>query len=166
MNPLASNTEPHRGRPLPMRPMLVLRTCKSHRQKCQHQGIACVEFTMVAPVLVLCTFAIVDVCNVLHLKQKINTVAFETVRVASLKESTYEGAAQEGAEFARARSIHNARITVESHHPEGFPTRASLPLGFTLRAQVTVPTQGNIPGPFLLFRGGTIESQLVRMSAR
>lgn len=166
MNPYASNTEPHRVQPLPMRRLLVPRTCDLSRKKFHRQGIACVEFAMVAPVLVLCTFAIVDICNVLHLKQKINTVAFETVRVASLKESTFESAARQGAEFARARSINDAQIRVESHEPRVFPTRASLPLGFTLRAQVSVPTQGNIPGPFLLFRGGTVESQLVRMSAR
>jgi hypothetical protein len=144
--------------------MSRIRYLRPHKRR--RHGIACVEFAVVAPVLVLCTFAIVDVCNVLHLKQKINTVAFETVRVASLKESTYVDARQKGAEFARARSITGAQIRVESHDPQQFPTRASLPLGFTLRAQVTVPTSGNIPGPFLLFRGSTVESQLVRISAR
>lgn len=166
MNHLATKTETSTRQPLSMLRLLAPKTRNVQRKKRRRPGIACVEFAVVVPVLVLCTFAIVDVCNVLHLRQKINTVAFETVRVASLKESTFESARQNGAEFARARSLTDARIRVESHDPRQYPTRQSLPLGFTLRAQVSVPTQGNIPGPFLLFRGSTIESQLVRMSAR
>ena len=39
--------------------------------KNSRRGIACVEFAVVAPVLVIITFSIVDICNVMHLKQKL-----------------------------------------------------------------------------------------------
>ena len=129
-------------------------------------GVACVEFAAIAPVLVLITLCIIDTCNVIHLKQKINTVAFETVRVASFNDETFESARSKGLVFARARGLNGAVVVVESFDAGRFPTRASLPLGFTLRAQVSIPIQGNIPGPFVLFRNTNIQSQLVRMSAR
>jgi Flp pilus assembly protein TadG len=121
---------------------------------------------VLAPVLMFCTFAIIDVCNVIHLKQKLNTVAFETVRVASLKQSTFATARSEGVEFARARGLNNVTIRVESFDPRRFPTRESLPLGFTLRAQVEVPVRGNVPGPFVLIANRNITSQLVRISSQ
>jgi Flp pilus assembly protein TadG len=136
------------------------------RERAFRSGIACVEFAVTAPVLVLITFMIIDVCNVIHLKQKINTVAFETARIASLNRSSFEGARLEGLQFAQARNLQNVTIRVESFEPTRFPTRESLPLGFTLRAQVTVTVQDNVPGPFVLFRGTSISSQLVRLSAR
>lgn len=135
-------------------------------QSRKRSGIACVEFAVLAPVLLFCTFAIIDVCSVIHLKQKLNTVAFETARIASLKQSTFDSARAEGLVIARARGLNNVTIRVEAFEPRNFPTRESLPLGFTLRAQVEVSVRGNVPGPFVLISNRTITSQLVRMSAQ
>ncbi|MDX1930485.1 MAG: TadE/TadG family type IV pilus assembly protein [Pirellulaceae bacterium] len=126
------------------------------------EGIACVEFAVLAPVLVLITLSIIDICNVIHLKQKVSTVAFETARTASFDNETYDNARLEGLRFSAARGLKNPIIAVESFDRTNYPTRASLPLGFTLHAQVEVPVTGNVPGPFLLFRGSSIKSQLAK----
>lgn len=117
------------------------------------------------PVLVLFTLSIVDICNVLHLRQKIATVAFETCRRASLKGQTFEAAERTGLEFAAARNIANAQIEVGGTDRR-YATRADVPTGEPLTATVRAPVAGNVAGPFLLFRATLIESPPVTMAAR
>ena len=73
------------------------------RSTASRAGVACVEFAVTVPILVFVTLAIIDSCNLLHLKQKLNTVAFESARLASLPDSTYESAQSRGMQFAAAR---------------------------------------------------------------
>ena len=102
----------------------------------------------------------------MHLKQKLNTVAFETCRYASYPDETSESAKSVGIAIATARGIHSPEVMVEATKSNNFPTRASLPLGRTLRARVSVAVDGNVPGPFVLFRGAQVKSQLVSIAAR
>lgn len=137
------------------------------RRVINRYGIACVEFAVLAPVIVVISMAIIDICNVLHLKQKLNSIAFETSRVASYSDETFESAIAAGNEFAKARQIVNCSILVEANQPENFSTRASLPLGHWLKSRATAPVQGNVPGPFILFGGNaSVQSQLVKLAAR
>lgn len=132
----------------------------------RRSGLACVELATTAPIMVLITLAIIDACNALHLKQKLDTVAFETARIASLSDSTYLSAKAEGLQFAEARGLVGASIVVESRDVQKHPTREQLPLGFFLRCSVAVPIEGNIPGPFVMLRGATMASQTVELTAR
>lgn len=132
----------------------------------KRSGMEVVEAAIALPVLVISTFMTIDVCNTLHLKQVANTVAFEAARAASKKDATFDSAKEIGEQFAEARGLNSYTITVESHAPSVYKTRASLPVGYTLRAYVEVPVKGNVTGPFFLFQNSVIQSQKVRLSAR
>jgi hypothetical protein len=62
----------------PLDPEVGLPIYQGHERSSRRRGLACTEAALVLPVLVLFTLSIVDICNVLHLRQKIATVAFET----------------------------------------------------------------------------------------
>ena len=131
------------------------------------QGLEVVEAAIALPVLVIVTFMTIDVCNVIHLKQSANTIAFEAVRAASKKEATWESAEEIGRQFAVARGLTDFEITVEPLNSQWSNDRQAMNVGHTMRAYVDVPVAGNVAGgPFFLFQNTTIRSQLVRMSAQ
>ncbi len=137
------------------------------RRKVNRSGLEVVEAAIALPVLVIATFMTIDICNVIHLKQVANTVAFEAARAASKKSATWESAREVGEEFARARGMQNFRVTVEPLNSSWRHDRSQMFVGHTLRAYVDVPVQGNVAGgPFFLFQNQNIRSQLVRVSAQ
>lgn len=58
------------------------------RRRQTRQGAAAVEFAILLPVLLLIVFGAVDVCTMIRTQQRLNTVAFESARIAATPDST------------------------------------------------------------------------------
>ncbi len=145
----------------------MFKTKRKSGMRSNRYGLEVVEAAIAMPVLVIVTFMTIDICNVIHLKQVANTVAFEAVREASKKDSTWESARAVGDEVAQARRLSNYRLTVEPLNSSWRHDRSQMNVGHTLRAYVDVPVRGNVAGgPFFLFQNHVVRSQLVRMSAQ
>lgn len=126
-----------------------------------------VEAAITLPILVIVAFMTIDVCNVIHLKQVANTIAFETARAASKKNATFAGAHDIGMQFATARGMTDCQITVEPIDPQWLGRRDLMNVGHTIEAYVDVPVRNNVAGgPFFMFQNSTIRSQQIRMSAQ
>ena len=139
---------------------------RSRKKRKQRRAIESVEVAICLPVLVLTTFATIDICNVIHLKQIANSIAFETVRHSSRKGTTFEESVAVGEAFAAARGIQKVNLTVQAQEKSKYSTRASMPTGAVIRSRVTIPAKNNIPGPYILFKNSLLYSQNVRIVAR
>lgn len=128
-------------------------------------GVEVVEVAITLPILILVAFMTIDICNFLHLKQKANSVAYETVRTASMSDETFESATNVGEELAIARRLENIRISVQPEESR-YRSRDEMPAGARIKSVVELPVRGNIPGPFFLFKSSVIRSQEYVISAR
>lgn len=141
------------------------RTMRKSR-KTKRRAVEAVEIAICLPMLVLTTFAAVDICNVIHLKQVANSIAFETVRKASNENGSFEEAVLVGKAFATARGMNQSNVTVQAQNSKKYPNRASMPTGEIIRGRVTLPVKGNVSGPYILFKNTLISSQNIRIAAR
>ncbi|MEE2639985.1 MAG: TadE/TadG family type IV pilus assembly protein [Planctomycetota bacterium] len=131
----------------------------------KRSGVEVVEVAITVPILFAVTMATIDVCNYFHLKQKANSVAYETARTASLEGETFQSARQAGVNFSDARKMSNYTIQV-SAQADLYDKRDLMPKGARINAVVELPVKGNEPGLFLLFQTSTIRSQEYVISAR
>lgn len=129
------------------------------------RGTAVVELAIALPVLATIVFVTIDICSYLHLKQKVNSAAFEAVRVASMPDQTFEGATDVGLEFADARDVVRCVIDLAPEDSD-YWTRAEMPVGKRIISRASAPVNGNVPGPFLMFRGQTIQSETFTIAVR
>lgn len=138
---------------------------ESQKRK-RRRGAATVELMICLPVLLTVTFCVIDVCNYLHLQQKLSTIAFESVRFISRKGTTFNQAKSYGRTMGRARGVTRPVIEMEPVSSSA-GTRNAMETGELIMARAyTVKIEKNMMGPFVLFHGAVVSSPVVVMAVQ
>ena len=135
------------------------------RNPIRRDGVEVIEVALTLPLVVLITFMTIDVCAYIQLKQKAILVAYEAARTASQRDQDFESAENLAADLAEARNLTNVVISVE---PVENPDRARSELrpGERIQSLVTIPANGNVTGPFFLFRNKFVNSDAIVIAVR
>ena len=129
--------------------MFIVKT--GHKERA---GTAVVESAILLPLLVLVTFASIEACNFLYLKQSLTLAAFEGAMIATGSQGTSEDAAERCAEVLVARDVIEHDVSVVPDVDAA--TEASTPVSVT----VTSPASGYSIGPAWFFAGKTVSAKV------
>lgn len=114
--------------------MISLKLPKSRVEK---RGTAVTELAICLPLLVLITLGTVEACSMLYLQQKLETAAYEGVRVGCVPDATAENVRYQCETLLDSQSVSNYTITLNPADP------SSLDQGDFLQVSVEAPCDAN-----------------------
>lgn len=104
----------------------------------RHSGVAAVEFAIIAPILIVFVYAIIEINSAIYLRQSLTIAAYEGARVALLPNTNLSNVVAAGNRLLESRKINGANIKVV---PENF---GSASFGEAIRVEVTAPIAQNV----------------------
>lgn len=126
-------------------------TARAHDDR---KGSAVVESAILLPLLVTVTFATIECCNYVYLKQSLTIAGFEAAMVAASSQGTSQQAADRCADVLEARDVTEHAISIDPT-VDAF-TEASTEINVT----VTSPATGYMIGPAWFFSGKTVSANV------
>ncbi|HBJ38938.1 MAG TPA: pilus assembly protein TadE [Planctomycetaceae bacterium] len=111
------------------------------KQRSCRRGVAAVEFALIAPVMFLITFGMIEIGSVMMIKNALTQASRIGARAGSLPMSTSEGIYAKVREELQLMNLEHAAITI---HPE---VLASIPPGgnVTVKVSIDPSTVGWVP---------------------
>jgi Flp pilus assembly protein TadG len=119
------------------------------------RGLAATEFAVFLPLLVLLALVPLDLSAMIFLKQSLHVAAYETVREAAKKNSTYAEAVPRGQQILNERGINGGTIEIS-------PDEATLAPGTLVTVTVTADYSSNAVLGFA-FATSVLESRLTML---
>lgn len=110
---------------------------RSIRRKQHKSGAAVVELALCLPVVLLLTFATVEACHFIHLKQSLKIAAFEGVRVGIVRGADASNVQAQCQLFLDSRGVNEYSLGFTPANP------ASIPEGDYFRVTVSAPCSSN-----------------------
>lgn len=103
----------------------------------ERQGAAVVELALCLPLVLFLTFATVEACHFIHLKQSLKIAAFEGVRVGIVRGANASNVQAQCQLFLDARNVNEYSLQLTPVNP------ASVPAGDYFRVAVSAPYSSN-----------------------
>ncbi|MEM0925423.1 MAG: TadE/TadG family type IV pilus assembly protein [Planctomycetota bacterium] len=125
------------------------RTHRSARGSLLRRGAATVEFAICLPALIALTIGTIDLCSMLFLKESITLAAYEGARRGVGRDRTNDDVIARVQEFLDERNIQYSGNPCSFSSPD-FSNADTLE---NVTVQVTVPCDGNLLIPSVLFAG-------------
>ncbi len=114
------------------------KTMKQHKvHRRRSKGMAVVEFAVCLPMLVLLVLGAIECTSMIFLKQSLNVVAYESIRVAIRNDGTTAGAMNRANEVIAERSIDGVNVSFNPGNVD------RLERGTPIRVTVTAPCLAN-----------------------
>ncbi len=129
---------------------------KSHRAT-RREGVATVELAIVLPVLVSLTFGVIEVTNLIYLKQSLEICAYEGARIALVPGTTPGNVEATCQSLLAARGVQGATITIT---PANFQSR---PYGTDIKVSITARLADNLISPPFILSDRTVTGTVVMM---
>jgi Flp pilus assembly protein TadG len=120
---------------------------RRHRGTKQRKGAAVVEFAVCLPILVILVMGAIECTSMIFLKQALNVVAYEGIRVAIRNDGTTAAATARANEVITERNLNGASVSFQPNVVDG------LDRGTPVRIRVTAPCSSNALFNLNFFRG-------------
>ncbi|TWU44029.1 TadE-like protein [Novipirellula aureliae] len=88
------------------------------KYRTQSRGVAVLELAICLPILLTLTFATIEVCTMLHLRQKIKVAAYEGARVGITPESTSSKVSYHCETLLDSQSVYGYTISMQPSNPK------------------------------------------------
>lgn len=137
---------------LNLRPGRLNRTLKGQKRR----GVATVECVVCLPVLIAITFATIDLCSAMFLKESLTIAAYEGSRLGVQKGGTDQEVRTRIEEILRARNVVTSNSSIVISSP-GFNVADTLE---HVTVTVQVDCAGNLPLTGVVFQGRAINAQV------
>lgn len=120
-----------------MTPRFLGKKNRSSQRAQRKLGAAIVELALCLPVVLLLTFATVEACHFIHLKQSLKVAAFEGVRVGIVRGADASNVQAQCQLFLDSRGVNEYSLDFAPANP------ASVPEGDYFRVTVSAPCSAN-----------------------
>lgn len=110
-------------------------------KKKSRRGVATVECALCLPIFVAITFATVDLCSAMFLKESLTLAAYEGVRIGVQRGGTDDGVIARIEQILEERGVSYIEDSIAISEP-GFDDASTLE---HVTVTLTVPCQGNMP---------------------
>jgi Flp pilus assembly protein TadG len=125
---------------------------RQRKSKSRRRGTAVVEFAVCLPILVILVLGAIECTSMIFLKQSLNVVAYEAIRVAIRNDGTTAAANARANEVITERDIDGVNFSFSPSNIDG------LDRGTPIQVTVTAPCGAN--SVFTLnFFSGNLEAQ-------
>jgi hypothetical protein len=114
----------------------MLGTQKKRRRKSdKRRGAAVVEAAVCGGIIVTLTFATLEVCSSIYLKESVTVAAYEAARVGVKRKATFQDAKSQAESILESRGVKSGIITIS---PSDFSSLKALdPITVVVRAPVS-----------------------------
>jgi len=126
-------------------PIVILFSTKRRPSSGQRRGVAAVEAAVCTGIVVVLTFATLELCSAIYLKEGVTVAAYEAARVGVKRRATKQDAVDQAQEILDARQISGANIIIT---PADFSALNALEQ-ITIRVRAPVNQNGFFVGNFL-----------------
>ena len=104
------------------------------RQPQKRRGAAVVEAAVCGGIIVTLTFATLEICSSIYLKESVTVAAYEAARVGVKRNATRQDAIDQAQNILTSRGIKNGTVTV---NPADFSALSALdPITVTVKAPI------------------------------
>jgi len=132
---------------------------KSHGAT-RREGVATVELAIVLPLLVSLTFGVIEITNLIYLKQSLEICAYEGARIALVPSATPGNIEATCQSLLAARGVRGATVTIS---PANFQ---SQPYGTDIEVSITARLSDNLLSPPFILSDRTVTGTVVMMKER
>jgi Flp pilus assembly protein TadG len=133
---------------------MTANAARTKRSRTLRGGVATVECAICLPIFVVITFATIDLCSAMFLKESLTLAAYEGARVGIQRGGTDTNADDVVKAFLTSRNIQFNTDAVQIDSP-GFDNADTLE---HVTLTVTVPCSGNMPLIGYLMRGRSLSA--------
>jgi len=120
------------------------------------RGVAVSELAVCLPILFLITFAAIETCSAIYLKQSMTLAAYEGARVALIPAASDNNVVAQSDQILTDRNVQGGNVSVSPN------VRGASP-GTFIRVEVSAPCTGNLALPSFFYRGHTMSATVEMM---